>query len=382
MVIRMIKEKYKTDIKLYRMELYKLCSRKIFIVLSAVVFTIILLMFSVQVTEEEATVDGITYWGYEAVQVNRRITEEFRGVLTDEKVQQIVVKYGLPEKVETGWGYFRDANFLNEFVVNYLTDAYIHDWNDYRVATVIYPMAETDLGKVMELTGEEIVLEYYKGWRAFYMILSSGMILGSILVILTLSPLFAQESQVRTLPLLFTTKEGREKDITAKIAAALTVSFGVWAGILLLDLLLCGVVYGFDGLACYNGMALNYLFPSPDCMIPLPNYLLMIVLLCFLGMMSLGAVTICISARCKNSFHAVTVSAIYWGAPLLLQMFTGFYGIGRLLAAAPVFLVISGSIDCRLDFWIIPIGAAILVWVGCVCGVRLRYGKTGSSFAV
>lgn len=371
----MIKEKYRIDIKLYRMELYKLCSRKIFIVLSAAVFATILLMFCVQVMDEEATIDGVTYRGYEAVQVNRRITEEFRGVLTDEKIQQIVVKYGLPEKVETGWGYFRDANFLNEFVMNYLTDAYINDWNDYHAAAVVYPMAETDLGKVMELTGEEIVLEYYKGWRTFYTILPFGMILGSILVILTLSPLFAQESQVKTLPLLFTTKEGRRKDITVKIGAALTVSFGVWSGILLFDLLLCGVVYGFDGLACYNGMALNYLFPWPDRMVPLPDYLIMVVLLCFLGIMSLGAVTVCISARCKNTFHAVTVSAICWGAPLLLQMFTGFNGIGRLVAAAPVFLVMSGSVDDCYDFWMIPAGIAVFVWAGCVCGVRWKYGK-------
>lgn len=120
--------------KLYRMELYKLCFRKFFIVLSAVIAGIVILMFGIQVMDEEATVDGITYTGYEAVQVNRRITEEFKGVLTDEKIQQIVEKYGFPQKVEEGWGYFRDANFLNEFVMNYQTDAYIYDWNDYRSA--------------------------------------------------------------------------------------------------------------------------------------------------------------------------------------------------------------------------------------------------------
>ena len=359
--------------ELYRMELYKLCFRKFFIVLSVVIAGILILTFGIQVMDEEATVDGITYTGYEAVQVNRRITEEFKGVLTDEKIQQIVEKYGLPQKVEEGWGYFRDANFLNEFVMNYQTDAYIYDWNDYRAASVVYRMVETDLGKVMELTGEEIVLEYYKGWRVLFTILQFGMILGSILVILTISPLFANESQINMLPLLFTTKEGLERDITVKIQAAFTVSFGIWHGIFLLDLLLCGIVYGFDGLACYYGMALGYLLPWPERMIPLSNYMMMVVLLCFLGVLSLCAITMCISSHCKTTFHAVSATAICWGAPILIQLFSGFSGIGKLLTAAPVFMVISEAFDDCYDFWLMPAGIAVLVMLFCVCRVRWRY---------
>lgn len=359
--------------ELYRMELYKLCSRKFFIVLSAFAAGIVICMFCIQVMDEESTVDGITYTGYEAVQINRRITEEFKGVLTDEKVTEIVKKYGLPKKVEEGWGYFRDANFLNEFVMNYLTDAYIHDWNDYRVASVVYPMAETDLGKVMDLTGKEIVLEYYKGWQAFLIILPFGMILGSILVIFTISPLFAQENQMKMLPLLFTTEEGRGKDIIIKIASALTVSSGIWISIFLLDLVLCGIVYGFDGLACYNGMVVHYLFPLPEKLVPLPEYLFMVTLLCFLGIMLVGAITMYISAHCKNTFYAVSMAAICWGAPLFIQTFTGFYGIGRLTASAPVFLVMSGAIDGRFEFWMIPAGIAFLVLICCVFWVRWKY---------
>lgn len=88
--------------ELYKMELYKLCSRKIFMILAACIAVIMLFMFYISVADEEATVDGVTYTGYEAVQVNRRITEEFKGILTDEVIQQIVVKYGLPKKVEEG----------------------------------------------------------------------------------------------------------------------------------------------------------------------------------------------------------------------------------------------------------------------------------------
>lgn len=365
--------------KLYKMELYKLCCRKLFLAGAVSMIGILLFLFCIQVMEEEATIDGTKYTGYEAVQINRQITEEFKGVFTDEKAERIIEKYGFPGKVEVGWGYFRDTNFLNDFVTRYLTDAYINGLNadDYRVATFLYPIAESDLGAVIELTGEEIVLEYYKGWNTFMIVFYVGMVLGSILVIFTVSPLFANEGQTGMLSLLFTTREGRKKDITAKIGAAFTVSVGIWAGIFLLDLLLCGIVYGLDGSACYSGMVFSYLLPDwPDRLIPMPAYMLMVFMLCFFGVVSLCAMTMCISARCQSSFHAVTITALCWGAPVLIAMFTnGFRGIGILLSATPVFMVIGETLDFIYDIWLMPVGAAVLISVFCVLQAYRKYGR-------
>ena len=76
--------------RLYKAELYKLCHRKIFVIGSACVIGIMLFFFTVWVSEEWAYVDGITYQGYEGIKVNRKITEEFEGVLTDDKVNDII----------------------------------------------------------------------------------------------------------------------------------------------------------------------------------------------------------------------------------------------------------------------------------------------------
>ena len=75
-----------------------------------------------EVGGEIATVDGKFYSGYEAVQMNRKITEEFEGDLTDEKVNQIIEKYGLPTKFEENMPGWRDGNFLNDFVTRYFTN--------------------------------------------------------------------------------------------------------------------------------------------------------------------------------------------------------------------------------------------------------------------
>ena len=70
----------------YKTELFKLFYNKIFKIGILAVTGLILLYFCfAEVGGEIATVDGKFYSGYEAVQMNRKITEEFEGDLTDEK---------------------------------------------------------------------------------------------------------------------------------------------------------------------------------------------------------------------------------------------------------------------------------------------------------
>ncbi|MDE5865539.1 MAG: ABC transporter permease [Lachnospiraceae bacterium] len=363
--------------RLYKMELYKLCHRKIFVIGAICVIGILLISFCLYVSDELATVDGIRYTGYKAVQVNRRITEEFSGVLTDEKVEKIVEKYGFPQKVEEGWNYFRDGNFLNQFVMSYLSDGYMYSWTgDYKVAENVCLIADSDLGAVKEITGQEIILEYYQGWNVFLELTTTVMVLGSILILFGISVIFANEGQTKMLQLIFTTKEGREKEVYAKIAAAMTVAVSVWTVIFVLDLLLCGIVYGLDGLDCYNGMVTGYLFPASDRMIPMRSYITEAIMLSFFGIISLCAITIYVSARSKNNFHAVVIAAVYWGAPVLAAIFTdGFHGFSKILSAAPIFMVIHEVIGDIYNIWVMPLIIAILVSIICTIRARRKYRR-------
>ena len=360
--------------RLYKMELYKICHKKFFIIGAACVIAIVLLAFMIQLTDEEATIDEVRYTGYRAVQINREITEEFKGAVTDEKVEQIVEKYGFPSKIEPGWNYFRDANFLSQFVEDYFSNGYVNNENDYRVATEVYPVADTDIGRVMEYTGKEVILEYDHGWSTFLEVLPYGMVTGSILVLCILSGVFANEGQTKMLPLLFTTKEGKENDVHAKVLAAITVAAGVWLVIFLLDLLLCGVVYGLDGLHCYNGMVVAYLFLWSVRMIPMKFYLMLAAVFSFSGMISLCFITICVSAYQRSVFHAVVLSAVCYTAPVLAAMFMdGFHGITRSLYAAPVFMVIYRIIGNVYDIWMILVVIFIAVSLLCVVTAYRKY---------
>ncbi|MCH5248768.1 MAG: ABC transporter permease subunit [Lachnospiraceae bacterium] len=308
--------------RLYKMELYKLCCKKIFIIGAVCVIVIVLFAFWLKVNGEESTVDGVKYTGLQAVRVNRQITEEFKGILTDEKAEKIVEKYGFPSEVELYFGYYSNANYLNGWVERMLSDGDYYDWDNYKIATVIYPIEDTELEKARELTGTELVLDYSDGWVTFLDVMQIGLLLGSILILFGTSTVFAGEKQNNTQQLLFTTKEGRGSDIYSKMAAAFTVAFNVWFSVIILDLALCGMVYGFSGLKCLVGTTsiayyhvITYL---PYTMWTIGTMIVTVLLRSLLGVFLLCAMTICISAYMKSTFNAVVLAAILWVLPILL----------------------------------------------------------------
>lgn len=307
--------------RLYKMEVYKLCHRKIFLLGIFCVIGIMLIFFWLQVGNETAYVDGTTYYGYRAVQVNREITEEFRGELTDEKADKIVEKYGFPKEVKDHYPDYLDGNFLNRFAAEYLSDGYFISWKDYRLATCRKQIADTELGAAAEATGQKIILEYHGGWSAFLELLHFGTMLGCIVIIFGISITFANEGQTNMLSLLFTTKEGKWKDIYAKIAAAYTVAVGVWLGVVFLDGLLCGVVYGFDGLDCFVGITNIWPYLAvarAATVLNVRTFLMISLLRSFIGIVLLCAATIYLSACFRRSFHAVAAAAVHFVLPILV----------------------------------------------------------------
>lgn len=360
------------SMRLYKMELYKIWHQKIFII-GAVCTVAIMLLFLWP--DERTTVNGITYTGYEAIQKDREITERYKGILTDEKAGQIVEEFGFPHKVEPGWGHFRDANFLNEFVMTYLSDGYINDWNDYKIASCIYPIAITELGEAKEASGREIELTYYKGWRVFWETLPVGMVLGSILIMFGISTIFAGEGQTKMLPLLFTAAEGKNQDVHAKIAAAFTTAAAVWAGIFFMDLFICGAIYGFDGLNCYSGLVLVGWILFPEMQLPMWYYLFLATVLSLFGTLTLCAVTIGISACYTSSYHAVVTTAICYIAPVLLAMFIENSYTARFLSIAPVFMTTFEFIDDIYNIWIMPVSVATAASVYSILAAYRKYRR-------
>lgn len=319
--------------RLYKMELYKICSKKLFLFSALASLAILVLFFWSHVIIQESTINGVTYTGYEAVQTDRMITEEFKGVFTDQKAAQIIEKYGFPNGVSEDHNTFLYRNYLNNFVMQGFSDGYFHDWEDYHVGTCIYPVAETELGKASAATGKTLLLEYSYGWQVFTEVLQTGCVIGMALIVLALSPVFSEESYINMRQILFTTKEGKTKDIIARIAAGMTIAIGVYAVIVILDFMLVWCVFGLDGINCFYSQVMeewnyisdwnNYHSAETDYMSVFIGYFLFA---CFLGMAETGAISLYFSAHCKSPFQSVIAAAMSILVPLLLFMLSDVRG--------------------------------------------------------
>lgn len=348
--------------RLYRMEFYKLCHKRVFATGVLAVIGLLLLYFLAEVGEELSVIEEHVYSGYEAVQINREITEEFAGAITNGKINQIIEKYGLPSKLVEGMPGWRDGNYLNDFVTRYFTNG---RWENKTLPTQKYDLEETEFQKAFEEMGITPNLTYTTGWRVFTEMLQFGFVLGSVLVICVTSIAFAEEGQTKMMPLIFTTEKGRKGDIPAKIAASFTLTIFIFMGIVLIDFVLCASVYGLNGFENISGMVLSESMYKPVYRISFFKYLCITLGMGLLALLSLCAITLCVSAYQNNTFSAVIIAAVCWGMPVLLRMFFG--GFMRIIQVSmPIFLIMRGIISDTYGIWYLALGINLCVSAGCL----------------
>ena len=113
--------------------------------------------------------------------------------------------------------------------------------------------------KLMMKLGKHLIwhIQRETGWKVFVEMLQFGLILGSILIICGVSTIFAEESQTKMLPLIFSTEEGRRKDVPAKILASFTFTIFIFMWFVLVNLVLCWIIYGLKGFENISWMVLS-----------------------------------------------------------------------------------------------------------------------------
>ena len=358
--------------QLYKMELYKIFHRKIFwIGILAILGLMFVYFWFAEVGDERCVIDGRSHSGYEAVQMNKKITEEYAGTVTDEKINQIVNKYGLPSELNESIPGWKDGNYLNDSVTRFFTNG---SWENGVKPTVRYRLKDTDLWKAYKEYNENIdsksekndkkqmkteilsmwkfkpTLEYTTGWKVFGELLQFGLILGSIMIICVISGIFAEESQTKMLPLIFTTVEGKRKDTSAKVLASFTITVLLYAGITGSAWGLCKIVYDLKGGYNLTGVVISGSMWKTVDKVPFFSYLSVLLILGMLAFLSLNAITLCISAYQDSMFGAVVATAICWAIPLLVRIF--FDGLVWILVdSMPMFLIMQVNLNDIYSIW-------------------------------
>lgn len=358
--------------QLYKMELYKIFHRKIFwIGILAILGLMFVYFWFAEVGDERCVIDGRSYSGYEAVQMNKKITEEYAGTVTDEKINQIVDKYGLPSELNENMPGWKNGNYLNDFVTRFFTNG---SWENGVKPTERYRLKDTDLWKAYKEYNENIdsksekndkkqmkteilsmwkfkpTLEYTTGWKVFGELLQFGLILGSIMIICVISGIFAEESQTKMLPLIFTTVEGKRKDTSAKVLASFTITVLLYAGITGSAWGLCKIVYDLKGGYNLTGVVISGSMWKTVDKVPFFSYLSVLLILGTLAFLSLNAITLCISAYQDSMFGAVVVTAICWAILLLVRIFFGGF-VWILVDSMPMFLIMQVNLNDIYSIW-------------------------------
>ena len=358
--------------QLYKMELYKIFHRKIFwIGILAILGLMFVYFWFAEVGDERCVIDGRSHSGYEAVQMNKKITEEYAGTVTDEKINQIVDKYGLPSELNENMPGWKNGNYLNDFVTRFFTNG---SWENGVKPTERYRLKDTDLWKAYKEYNENIdsksekndkkqmkteilsmwkfkpTLEYTTGWKVFGELLQFGLILGSIMIICVISGIFAEESQTKMLPLIFTTVEGKRKDTLAKVLASFTITVLLYAGITGSAWGLCKIVYDLKGGYNLTGVVISGSMWKTVDKVPFFSYLSVLLILGTLAFLSLNAITLCISAYQDSMFGAVVVTAICWAIPLLVRIFFGGF-VWILVDSMPMFLIMQVNLNDIYSIW-------------------------------
>lgn len=297
--------------RLFWEELRKIVSRKL--VWGGVLFLMILVTVwtIVAVSEEKTTIDGKTYRGREAVVKDKELAEEYKGVLTVEKVQDIYNRFGF---------YYYDTktgepvgNFCNYFITLNMT-------NFNQTGGEDLSQIEFYEGTEWENNAQPFVegnteFAYVRGWMLMQENAMTFCVYLQLILIIALCPLFSEEYSLRTADLLLTTEDGKKKGIWIKLLAAVVfaVFLCILFGVFYFELYM--TAFGAEGLSASSQLIGSPFFGfTPES---IGGFFLFEWALALAGMVLLAGVTALLSAFSKSSFLTVIASLIIYAVPII-----------------------------------------------------------------
>ncbi len=243
--------------------------------------------------------------GKTAVEIDKRLAAQYEGVLTDEKVQQMMAAFKPNRDLHGLNAKYLYSNALQSAVFHYFSDL-DGNWNGLSVADVF--------------GNQEIKIGYVNGWLHSSQNMIRIFLFLSFAIILMVAPVFSGEySGVDQI--ILSSRYGKTKCASAKIIASFVSAVFVTFLVAALNLLLAFLAYGTEGLDC------SILFAPMDFSegyipfnITCGTVLLYQILLAFMGAIGATGMTLIFSAVCKNQLAAFAISAVVYAIPIMLPI--------------------------------------------------------------
>ena len=131
------------------------------------------------------------------------------------------------------------------------------------------------------------------------------------------------------------------------------------------------LVFGFDGAECSCHLVTGqYIWLKMS----ISSVAILVMVMGLLGLLSLYAMTVCVSAHCRNNFHSVVFTAACWGLPVLIRIWFG--GIAYVfVSSTPIFLIMYNSVIEMVSIFGVVVALVIACSSICVVNGYLAFKK-------
>lgn len=348
--------------KLILFELRKVFSKRLsLIALVGILLFSVLISFSTY--QNKYAFDGVNAEGSgkTAVEIDKGIAAKYEGILTDEKVQQMMSDFAPTSDLHGLSAIYVYQNAMQSAAFSRFSDKE-GNWNGLSVSDVF--------------GNEEIKIGYVDGWLSTSRNMVRVFVALALAVIIMLAPIFSGEYEGVD-NIILTSKYGKTKCATAKVIAGIITAILTTALVAAINLLLAFVFYGTEGLDC------SILFAPSDYVeafipfnITCGTLLKYQILLAFTCTLSVTGITLFLSAISKNQIVALAAAMAIFLFPVLLPI-TEVNPLFRLVGLLPIYHVLAISLlsveqmsnGMLYAIWAIP---AALLFLGVGAGISRR----------
>ena len=290
--------------------------------------------------------------GKTAVEIDKEIAAKYEGILTDEKVHQMMSDFAPTSDLHGLSAIYVYQNAMQSAAFSRFSDKE-GNWNGLSVSDVF--------------GNEEIKIGYVDGWLSTSRNMVRVFVALALAVIIMLAPIFSSEYEGVD-NIILTSKYGKTKCATAKVVAGIITAVLTTTLVAAFNLLFAFVFYGTEGLDC------SILFAPSDyveAFIPFNitcwTLLKYQILLAFTCTLSVTGITLFLSAISKNQIVALVAAMAIFLFPVLLPI-TEANPLFRLVGLLPIYHVLAISLlsveqmsnGMLYAIWAIP--AALLFW--------------------
>lgn len=310
--------------------------------------------------------EGYEEKGFAAINKLRETKNEWEGLLTEDKIAQVIqenlklnkkylskgkqqenIAYGkkqgfsdIRELINRSFSQFRDYDYYtidsiskteaNKFYSNRIKS--LDDWLKGEAKDQFSKGEKEYFINQYKKMNKPLEYRYQDGWKYLMEYSSTLIIITVIITCILIAPIFSSEMQLKADSVFYSSFYGRNKAITTKIKAGILITTAIyWITIIIYTTALLGI-FGIDGKNCM--IQTNGIWKSYYNLTNLQEYLL-IIFGSYICSIFMSTLTMYVSALTNSTAFSAIVSFVIIFAPSILSSFSSNAIVAKLLGMFP-----------------------------------------------